>query len=496
MTQELVLAIDQGTSGTKALLLDRSGAVPARAAHRLERRYPHPGWVEQDAWDIVGSMRQAIDAVLCQVDRVQLAAVAISNQRESIVLWDRRTGEPLGPCISWQCRRTETFCADLRAAGKEEFVRARTGLPIDPLFSASKARWLLEQAPDGVARAANGELCLGTVDSWLLWNLTAGASHYCDLSNAARTQLFNIHELCWDPALLALFGISRETLPEAKQSGAVFGKTAATGALPGGIPIAALIGDSHAALFGQGGFRPGMIKATYGTGTSLMTPTVNPTTAVRGISTTIAWARAGVVYALEGNITVTGGAVAWLGRFLHLQDPETGVAALAASVPDSAGVYLVPAFAGLGAPHWDAAARGVIRGITDATTAAHLARATLDAIAFQVRDVFEAMRACTDAPFQVLLADGGASRNDMLMQLQADMLDLPVVRAASPDLSAMGAAYLAGLAVGFWSSEDEIAALLRPGDRFLPGPSAADRAARYAGWQNAVAGAMLHAPAE
>ena len=491
MSDKMLLAIDQGTSNTKAVVLDQSGAIRGRGTQALARSYPHPGWVEQDPRAIVESVRSAIDAALQSGYGDRLAALAISNQRESIVLWERRTGEPIGPCVLWQCRRSEPFCAELRARGAESLITARTGLPIDPLFSAGKARWLLDQAPDGLARAARGELCLGTIDSWLLWHLTGGTVHACDMSNAARTQLFNIHTLRWDPELLEVFGIPEASLPAVRESGAIFGTSVPLGALPGGIPIAAMIGDSHAALFGQGGFRPGMIKATYGTGTSLMTPAPVPTVAARGIATTIAWARAGVTYALEGNISVTGAAVEWLGKLFGLEYPVQSVAELATRVPDSGGTYLVPAFVGLGAPHWDAAARGLICGMTDQTTAAHLARATLEAITFQVRDVFEVMRAASNSVFHVMLADGGASRNDMLMQLQADMLGLPVVRTASPDVSALGAAYLAGLTIGFWSSEEEVTSLIGRRDQFNPAVSAPQRDALYAGWQDAVARATL-----
>jgi glycerol kinase len=491
MTDSPLLAIDQGTSNTKALLVDRAGAILARDTRALARSYPHPGWVEQDPRAILESVQEALDSVMHHAGGRRPAALAISNQRESVLLWERRTGRPLGPCVLWQCRRTEAFCAALRARGNEPLVQERTGLPVDPLFSASKARWLLEQVPDGYARAEQGVICLGTVDCWLLWYLTGGAVHACDMSNAARTQLFNIHTLRWDPDLLDLFGIPAAALPEVKPSSTSFGESVPLGSLPGGVPIAAMIGDSHAALFGQGGFAPGTIKATYGTGTSLMTPTPAPRPAERGIASTVAWALDGVTYALEGNISVTGAAVDWLGRLLGFPDPVQAVAELATRVPDSGGAYLVPAFVGLGAPYWDAAARGLICGMTDQTSAAHLARATLDAIAFQVRDVFEVMRACSGSALRVLLADGGASRNDLLMQLQADTLGLPVVRTASPDVSALGAAYLAGLTAGLWSSEEEVASLIGPRDRFDPAMAAPAREARYAGWLDAIARTTL-----
>ena len=355
------------------------------------------------------------------------------------------------------------------------------------MFSASKARWLLENTEDGFRRAGRGELCLGTVDSWVLWNLTGGV-HACDYTNASRTQLFNLASASWDPELLALFDIPIEALPEARPSGALHGHTISAGQLPSGIPIAGLIGDSHAALFGHAGFEPGQVKATYGTGSSLMTPTPTPIISQRGLSTTVAWAMQGAAprYALEGNIYATGAAVQWLGEFIGADDPAARIETLASEVSDSGGVYLVPAFTGLGAPHWNDVARGLLTGLTRGATAAHAARAALDAIAFQIRDVFEVMLAETGAEPQALLADGGASRNDLLMQIQADLLGIPVLRSLSPDVSALGAAYLAGMATGIWATQDEIAALPRPRDRFEPRISSDERAQRVAGWQSAV----------
>jgi len=395
----------------------------------------------------------------------------------------------------WQCQRTAPFCHELRKRGLEPLVRERTGLTIDPMFSASKARWLLEHAEDGHDRAARGELCLGTVDSWILWKLTGGQVHACDMTNASRTQLFDLHRLQWDDELLQLFGVPRAVLPEVRPSSFIYGETAPSGLLPGGIPIACLIGDSHGALYGHAGFQPGSVKATYGTGSSLMTPTRSLTFSEHGLSTTIAWAREEVTYALEGNIYVTGAVVQWLGRFLGLADPVQGVEMLARQVTNTGGVYFVPAFVGLGAPHWNEAARGLITGLTHATTPAHLARAALEAIAYQIRDVFDLMSTKSNVPLQVLMADGGASRNDLLMQFQADILGRPVVRSLASDLSALGAAYLAGLAVGLWSSESEIEHLPRPSDRFEPRLSDSERAALYDGWQRAIARAMFDAGA-
>jgi glycerol kinase len=486
---QVLLAIDQGTTNTKVLTIDAAGQVTRRSSQPLDVRYPRPAWVEQDPQALWQSIRVALDDCLAG-DDAEIAAVAVTNQRESVVLWDRRSGRPVGPCVVWQCRRSAPFCEGLRERGMESLLHERTGLTIDPLFSAGKMRWLLDHTPDGHARAADGDLCLGTVDSWVLWNLTGGKVYACDMTNASRTQLFNLHTLAWDAELLALFGIPGTALPEVRPSSTIFGETAAIGRLPGGIPIAALIGDSHAALFGHAGFRKGAIKATYGTGSSLMTPVEQPILSSRGLSTTVAWATTRATYALEGNISVTGAAVQWLGQLLGLANGAEDVACLAVQAPDAEGVYFVPAFVGLGAPHWDAAARGLITGLTRGSGPAQVARAAVESIAYQVADVFEAMQAEAGAALELLLADGGASRNDQLMQFQADMVGVPVLRSTSADVSALGAAYLAGLAVGIWAGLDEIAALPRDHDRFEPEMPAARREALWAGWQQAVAQAM------
>jgi glycerol kinase len=492
MHDGLILAIDQGTTNTKALLISGRGEIVARSSFPVEVAYPQPAWVEQDGRALWRSVRQAADACLEQAGDPPLAALAIANQRETALIWDRRTGEPLGPAVVWQCRRTAAFCEQLRTQGVAELLHTRTGLAIDPLFSASKLRWLLDQTPDGVARAAAGEICAGTVDSWLLWNLTGGRSHACDLTNAARTQLLDLGTQTWHPELCALFGVPQAALPQLQPSSSHFGVTETTGRIPAGVPISALIGDSHAALFGQGGFEPGAIKATYGTGSSLMMPIATPVLSARGLSTTIAWAAPGPVFALEGNITVTGAAVRWLAGLLGFSGGSAAVAALADQVESSEGVYLVPAFAGLGAPYWNDGARGVFAGLTQATSAAHLARAAIESIAYQVRDVFDQMAAEADVELRTLLADGGASRNDRLMQFQADILGRTVLRSSSADVSALGAAYLAGLTVGIWAAEAELAALPRPRDRFEPRMAFGERAARYRGWRQAVDRALLH----
>jgi glycerol kinase len=484
---ELIVAIDQGTTNTKALLLDRFGAVRARASRPLSISFPQPGWVEQNALALWTSVVEAVEECLSQAPSAQIAAIGVSNQRESVVCWDRRTGQPAGPCIVWQCRRTAAWCAALQQRGLDAMIRLRSGQPIDPLFSASKARWLLSSLQDGRSRAAAGDLCIGTVDSWLLWNLTGGGVHATDPSNASRTQLLNLQSVSWDKELLDVFEIPPQCLPEIRPSSQVFGLTSGCGTLPAGVPVASLVGDSHAALFGHTAFSPGAVKATYGTGSSLMTLVDTPVVSRHGLSSTIAWARPGQVrYALEGNITNTGGTITWVAELFALSAGAQGAADLAETVADCDGVYLVPAFAGLGAPHWDPDARGLICGLTRGTSAAHVARAAVDSIAYQVRDVFEALGRDAGITLPALLADGGASRNDRLMQFQADILGCPVIRSSSADLSAIGAAWLAGLAVGFWKSQAELEALPSPTDRFEPRMEPGRRTEALAGWRNAL----------
>jgi glycerol kinase len=490
MRTEGVLAIDQGTTNTKVLLFDKSGTVVARASEPVDVRFPEPGWVDQDPAAIWGTVESAIAACLRAAPHdhdVDVRAVGVSNQRESAVAWDRASGRPLGPCITWQCRRTAPFCDSLRHRGVAGTIARKTGLTIDPLFSASKFRWLLDHIEHGHERAASGAICLGNVDSWLLWNLTGGAIHATDLTNASRTQLLNLETLSWDSELLELFGIPAAALPQLSPSSHLFGHTLPGGAVAKRVPVASLIGDSHAALFGHGHFQTGVVKATYGTGSSLMSLTDAPVASTSGLSTTVAWAfKERAQFALEGNITVTGGTVDWLGRVLGGTRSAFEIATLAETVQDSDGVYLVPAFAGLGAPHWDDRARGLICGLTRGSTAAHLARAAIESIAFQVRDVFDAMRYDVGVPLPALLADGGASGNDSLMQFQADILGCPVIRSGSTDLSAQGAAWLAGLVAGVWETPDDLARLPRQTDRFDPRMPADERERRYAGWRDAV----------
>lgn len=489
MVEPLILSIDQGTTNSKVSIVDTAGQVVRESSRPVQIRYPQPGWVEQEPAELWETAQAAMQEVLHGCDPAALAAVAITNQRESALIWERGSGRPVGPCVTWQCRRSAPFVARLHEAGFEDCVRGKTGLTLDPMFSAGKARWLLDRIPEGQARGQAGELCFGTVDAWILWNLTGGAVHACDLTNASRTQLFNLHTLEWDDELLEIFGIPRAMLPAVWPSGHIYGQTVPNGKLPGGIPIAALIGDSHGALFGHAGFQPGSIKATYGTGSSLMMPTHSPVVSNHGLSTSIAWGYQGATYALEGNIYVTGSGVQWLYQFLGLNKPEQ-IEALANQVTGNDGLYFVPALVGLGAPYWDANARGLLVGITRGTTASHAARATLEAIAYQIQDVFAAIQSDAGQPLTQMMADGGATRNNFLMQFQADILNIPVVRSRASDLSALGAAYLAGLSTGIWKSLDEVSQLSRPHDRFEPDMPAGQRDGLLNGWRDAVSRAL------
>ncbi|MEN4042188.1 MAG: glycerol kinase GlpK [Anaerolineaceae bacterium] len=485
----LIAAIDQGTTNSKVSIVDSAGQVIRETSRPVPIHYPQPGWVEQEPAALWNTVQSALDEVLHEVDTATVAAVAITNQRESVLVWERATGKPAGPCISWQCRRSSPLVTRLRQDGLEDIVRGKTGLTLAPMFSAGKARWLLDHIPDGRSRAAAGDLCFGTVDAWILWNITGGEVHACDVTNASRTQLFNLHTLDWDSELLDIFGVPRAMLPVVHPSGHFYGSTCCRGALPAGIPIAALIGDSHSALFGQAGFQPGTIKATYGTGSSLMMTISDLIFSNMGLSTSIAWGYQGTTFALEGNIYVTGAAVQWLCQFLSLNTPEN-VEALANQVTSSDDLYFVPALVGLGAPYWDADARGLLTGITRGTTAHHAARAVIESIAYQIFDVFSAMQIESGQALTQLMADGGAARNDRLMQFQADLLSVPVIRSRASDLSALGAAYMAGLATGIWKSMDEVSGLSRPHDCFTPDMPGNQRIRLLNGWRDAVGRAL------
>lgn len=481
MSPGLVLALDQGTTNTKALLVDGSGKILAQASVPMPVHYPRAGWAEQSADDIW----QGVCRVMARVAEAApgpIAAIAISNQRETILLWDARTGEPVGPAVIWQCRRSAERCAALRAAGHAEEIARRTGLALDPLFPAAKIGWLLDALPEARRMADAGNLRAGTVDAWLLWKLTGGAVHATDHSNASRTQLFNTRTLDWDPDLAALFDVPLAILPQVMVSDGHFGDTAAGASpLPAGVPIHAMVGDSHAALFGHGVRRPGVVKATYGTGSSLMTLTEGRITSAHGLSGTIAWSgKAGIAHALEGNISVSGQAAAFMAELLGLGD-AAALSELALSVPDSNGVAFVPALVGLGAPYWRDDARGVVSGLSLGTRPAHLARAALEAIAFQVGDVLGAMEKDIGAPLAQLRADGGASRNGFLMQFQADLIGRPVAVAEAAEVSALGAAALAYQGLGH--AMPPVAAKTR----FSPGMDEARRAGHAARWQAAMA---------
>lgn len=481
-----VLAIDQGTTNTKALVIDASGGIVARASVPVAVTHPQSGWAEQSGEAIWHSVQAAVAECLRIRPDIKLASIGISNQRESVLLWDRATGDALGPCVTWQCRRSTERLAPLRRPEVETLVAEKTGLGLDPLFPAAKIGWLLDNIAGARAAAKAGNVCAGTVDSWLLSKLTGGKVHATDFSNASRTQLFDIHRLCWDDELGRLFDAPTALLPQALLSDTAFGVTVARGAIPEGVTVGAMMGDSHAALYGHGIRAPGAVKATYGTGSSLMTLTERPVLSRNGLSSTIAWgARGKVTYALEGNISVSGQAAAFATSLLGLSD-EGALARLAQSVESSDGVFFVPALAGLGAPHWRADVRGLFTGMSLSTRPAHFARATLEAIALQINDVFVAMQADRGFELSALSADGGASRNDLLMEIQSDVLQKPVRRSRVAELSAIGAGIMAGIGAGLWSEEHALSRLITEADVFAPTAREGSRDRLVAGWRSAI----------
>ena len=484
-----VMALDQGTTSSRAVVFGPEGEMVAAASRPLNCQYPAPGWVEQDPEEIVAGQIAAAREVLRQagLPARELAAVGIANQRETTLVWERESGRPVTRAIVWQCRRTAGLCDDLRRDVGDEWVRARTGLVIDPYFSGTKVRWILDQVPDARRRAADGDLLFGTVDAWLAWNLTRERAHVTDYSNASRTMLLNIHSREWDQELLAALAVPAAVLPELCPSSGVVG-TLRADVLGAEVPLAGLVGDQQGALFGQTCFAAGMATNTYGTGCFLLMHSGPQAVASRhGLLTTIAWDVGGeTAYALEGSVFIAGAAVQWLRDQLGIIDTAAETEALAQSVPDTGGVYFVPAFVGLGAPHWDDTARGLLVGLTRGTGKAHLARAALEAMAFQTADVLRAMEADLGAPLPELRVDGGAAANDFLLQFQADLLGVPVVRPAVTETTALGAAYLAGLATGVWQGRDQLAANWAVERRFAPAMPEALRAARTAEWQRAV----------
>jgi glycerol kinase len=484
-----ILSLDQGTTSSRAIIFDHAGAIRAVSQKEFPQLYPQSGWVEHDPAAIWESQLAVAREALAKAGlrAGDFAAIGIANQRETAIVWDRRTGEPIHNAIVWQDRRTAGFCDELKRAGLGELVRRKTGLVIDAYFSGSKVRWLLDNVPGARARARRGELAFGTVDTWLIWKLTGGALHITDPSNASRTMLFNIQTGAWDEELLTTLDVPREVLPEVRSSSQIYGYISSEW-LGEPVPIAGIAGDQQAALFGQNCFRHGLAKNTYGTGCfMLMNIGSEPTLSEHQLLTTVAWRRGSQMqYALEGSVFVGGAVVQWLRDGLGVIDSSADVEKLAASVPDCGGVYLVPAFAGLGAPHWDQYARGTITGLTRGTTAGHLARAALEGIAFQVADVLEVMKADSHIALNELRVDGGASANNLLMQFQADILGVPVVRPKIVETTALGAAYLAGLAVGFWKDQVEVEKTWQTERVFEPHKSRDEVEHRRSRWAEAL----------
>jgi glycerol kinase len=485
-----LLALDEGTTSARAIVFDETGAIRGLAQQEFNQHYPQPGWVEHDAEEIWRAQLAVAEEALskAKIPPAELAGIGITNQRETTVLWDRRTGEPIAPAIVWQDRRTAPMCEALRAAGHEELIRTRTGLVIDAYFSATKIAWLLDNVSGARARAERGELAFGTIDTWLVWKLTGGAVHVTDASNASRTLLCDIKKVAWDDELLKLFNVPRSLLPEIRSSSEVYGTASVKLLGRGDIPIAGIAGDQQAALFGQRCFQPGQIKTTYGTGCFMLQNigSTATTSKQRLLTTIAAGGRGETSYALEGSVFIGGAVVQWLRDGLGIIAKSSDVAALAASVPDSGGVLFVPAFSGLGAPHWDSQARGMMIGLTRGTTKAHIARAALEAIAFQVADLLDAMRSDSHLKIDAMRVDGGAANDELLMQIQADLLGIPLLRPEVTETTALGAAYLAGLATGVWRDAAALAAQPEKIHRIEPQHDAKQAAAARARWQEAV----------
>jgi glycerol kinase len=484
-----VISIDQGTTGTTVLVLDEALQVRGRGYQEFRQLYPEPGWVEHDPEDIWDSVCSTLGAALQGVDPASVAAIGITNQRETTVVWDRKTGRAIHHAIVWQDRRTVDRCAELTAAGRGPRVRELTGLTLDPYFSGTKLAWLLHHVPGAAAAASAGDLAFGTIDSYLVWRLTGGAVHATDVSNASRTLLFDLHQLAWSDEMLELIGAPRAILPQVVASSGTVGMTRGVPGIRDGVPIAGLAGDQQSALFGQACFTPGDAKCTYGTGAFILMNTGDrPIASHSGLLTTVAWKLASgeLRYALEGSAFIAGAAVQWLRDGLQLFASAADVEALAASVPDSAGVIVVPAFAGLGAPHWRPDARGLITGLTRGATRGHIARATLEGIALQNVDILRAMERDAGRLLTVLKVDGGASANDLLMQFQSDVLGVEISRPDLVETTALGAAFLAGLGTGVWKNQAQVQQTWREQKRFTPTPDRARVAEHLARWDAAV----------
>ena len=488
--EQYILAIDQGTTSTRAILFDRANRIAGSSQKEFTQFFPKRGWVEHDANEIwLSVLYVMMDAVRqANIQPEQVAAIGITNQRETAVVWDRRTGIPVYNAIVWQSRQTADICDELRSGGYQDMIKEKTGLLIDPYFSATKVKWILDHVEGAREKAERGDLLFGTIDSWLVWKLSGGKAHVTDYSNASRTLLYNIFDLRWDEELLKLFDIPASMLPEVKPSSYVYGVTAPYHFFGREVPIAGIAGDQQAALFGQACFEPGMAKNTYGTGCFLLMNTgTQPIRSRFGLVTTIAWGYGGQVeYALEGSIFVAGSAVQWLRDSLGLIHTSAESEEVASQVEDSEGVYVVPAFVGLGAPYWDDKTRGAVFGLTRGSTRAHLVRATLDSLAYQTRDIILSMAQDSGTPLKKLKADGGAVQNNLLMQFQSDILGVPVERPVINETTALGAAYLAGLAVGFWESRDQVRENYRVDRIFTPAMEEERREELYRGWKRAV----------
>ncbi len=497
MDKKYVLAIDQGTTSSRAILFDHDGRIAGMAQREFEQIFPQPGWVEHNPREIMTSVYTTITELLnnANVDINDIASIGITNQRETAVVWDKQTGQPVYNAIVWQSRQTKDICEELKKAGHEDMVRAKTGLLIDAYFSGTKVKWILDRVEGARARAENGELLFGTVDSWLIWNLTGGKVHVTDYTNAARTLMYNIHELKWDDELLAMLDVPKAMLPEVKSSSEVYGLTHSQH-IGGQVPIAGIAGDQQAALFGQACFEEGMAKNTYGTGCFVLMNTGQKAMASKnGLLTTIAWGIDGKVeYALEGSIFVAGSVVQWLRDGLRMLGKASDTQAYAERAGDNDGVYFVPAFVGLGAPYWRSDIRGAVFGLTRGTSKEHFIRAAVESMAYQTRDVLTAMQADAQIELKELRADGGAISNDFMAQFQSDILNVPVVRPQVAETTALGAAYLAGLATGFWSSREEIARQWAADREFTPAMPEERREALYAGWKQAVEATMGFRP--
>jgi glycerol kinase len=485
-----VLAIDQGTTGTTALVIGHDCSVLGRAYSEFTQYYPEPGWVEHDAEEIWRISLDVAERAVASADMAgaEIAAIGLTNQRETTVIWDRRSGRPIHRAIVWQSRQTAAICDRLRAAGHQDWIRERTGLVLDAYFSASKIRWILDRVPNGQALAERGDLLFGTIDTWLLWKLTGGEVHATDPTNASRTLLFDITKRRWASELLELFDVPRLMLPKIRPSSGIFGTTRALGTIPAGIPIAGIAGDQQSALYGQACWRPGMVKATYGTGSFVvLNMGEKATLSDGGLVTTVCCNATGAsAYAMEGSIFTTGAAVQWLRDEMRLIETAAETEVIAGRVTDTMGVYVVPAFAGLGAPHWDMHARGSIVGLTRGSGRDQIIRATLDSIAYQVRDVVDIMNQDSGIDISELRVDGGAAANNVLMQFQADILGIPVVRPNLVETTAAGAAFLAGLGVGFWGDPEELGRSWRQERLFEPKMDGAQRDELYEGWRKAV----------